>query len=214
MFFFSQHIAIGSRSNPTILQQPYPGLRKASRQRVRLRPARAASPRRFDKTSIKTCGPPPKIELYLVLYLVRLTCEERRKRYSAVVELRYPTCGGKTTQESFLTTKRNFQKLAILARKNWQHFPRRRQNVLTRNTAHLTSFWIFGKICHQNALRFYSNPSQQQQQRQGANGTPALSMEKMLAQKGLQAQPMYLRGWQSSHPGKRECALQAVLSRV
>ena len=77
-------------------------------------------------------------------------------------------------------------KSLLFWQENWQHFPKRRQNFLTRNAAHLASFWKFVMFCHHNALRFDSNPPQQQQQR--ANGTPALSLEQMLA-KGSRHSP-------------------------
>ena len=68
-----------------------------------------------------------------------------------------------------------FPKSCYFGKKSWQHFPKRRQNFLTRNTAHLASFWNIWQVSHHNALRFCSNPLQQQQK--GANATPTLSME-------------------------------------
>ena len=81
------------------------------------------------------------------------------------------------------TTEWNSKKLAILASKKI----RKLQNLLSWHTAYVA---IFGKWSHHNALRFYSNPCQQQQV---ADGTPTVSrsIEYMLPQKGLQAQPIY-----------------------
>ena len=59
--------------------------------------------------------------------------------------------------ESFLKDQTKFPKTCNVgeARKKLQHFPKRRQNFLSRSTAHMASFWILGMFCHHNALIFY-----------------------------------------------------------
>ena len=54
-------------------------------------------------------------------------------------------------------------KTCYLGKNKLATLPKRRRNFLSRNTACLASFWIFGKFCDHNVLRFYSNSSRQQQ---------------------------------------------------
>ena len=161
-FFFFHRIARGRR--PSVILT----LTQAKA------PTRARLCRAFWRNGEKNVRTTSKIEIHLVLYSAFIEVCRLLFVFFVFVFLLNRIARGRRPNVVVSSDQAKFPKTCYFGKKKLGTLPKKTKLSIAKHW-HLASFFlIFGKFCHYNALRFYSNPSQQQQ---GANGTPTLSME-------------------------------------